>query len=268
MEGPRYLGLRQSRTVGTRELLRHRDDELRSPGLRKDGSAHPDPHLGAVVVERPARAGVWFLRPLRLPRGWSRTDRKETMTAQKLTNRVSGAACTQHGAGGLSVRDGDAPAGRPAEMPRLQGPSRGRCAEAGFTLIELMVVVIIIGILATIAIPNFINLRARADEGVIKSNMHTVQMSVEDFAIQNDGDYPTTATAALPDGRTLGDVCPLGYIPINPFTRSPSVIQYNADPSAGNKGEMALNPALSTNYVIKGNGAKGSLLPLSLTSGQ
>ena len=190
------------------------------------------------------------------------------MTAQKLAVPNSGIARTKHRPGACSDRDTLAPADQPAASPRVQGPREGRCAEAGFTLIELMVVVIIIGILATIAIPNFINLRARADEGVIKSNMHTVQMSVEDFAIQNDGDYPTTSTAALPDGRTLGDVCPLGFLPINPFTRSPSVIQYNADPSVGQKGELALNPALSTNYVIKGNGAKGNLMPLSLTSGQ
>ena len=101
----------------------------------------------------------------------------------------------------------------------------------GFTLIELMIVVVIIGILAAIAIPNFINMQSRAKEASAKSNAHTVQLAAEDFSVQNDGVYAADVGAdALPNGDVMTDLLPnaANGLLMNPFSRRPGLRRLTA----------------------------------------
>jgi prepilin-type N-terminal cleavage/methylation domain-containing protein len=136
----------------------------------------------------------------------------------------------------------------------------------GFTLIELMIVVVIIGILAAIAIPNFISMQDRARESSVKANMHTAQLAMEDFAVQSDGVYATAEADATPGGDTVQDLCPNDLYPDNPFTNATSAPAWGAS-ADGNEGEFAFATATATQYIIDGAGKGGTLLTLTLTNG-
>lgn len=61
---------------------------------------------------------------------------------------------------------------------------------AGFTLIELMIVVAIIGILAAVAIPKFADLVTKSKEASTKGNLGTVRSAVSIYYGDTEGNYP------------------------------------------------------------------------------
>jgi len=79
--------------------------------------------------------------------------------------------------------------GMPADMRGMFMPIRR--FPNGFTLIELLIVVAIIGILAAIAVPNFLSARLKAQIAATTGNMRAIGSAIEMYSIDN-GKYPNT----------------------------------------------------------------------------
>lgn len=81
----------------------------------------------------------------------------------------------------------------------------------GFTLIELLIVVAIIGILAAIAIPNFIQAQTRAKVARAKAEMQSCNTAIESYRVDNN-DYPNDHTNNYPWYLTRQLTTPIKYI--------------------------------------------------------
>lgn len=97
---------------------------------------------------------------------------------------------------------------------------------AGFTLIELLIVVVIIGILAAMALPNYTRVKSKAKEAEAKAGLHNIQLDVERFAVDHEGNYPKYLVGGDNAYLSIGDRADLeiGHILVE------TDVSYSADP--------------------------------------
>ncbi len=102
----------------------------------------------------------------------------------------------------------------------------------GFTLIELMIVVAIIGILAAIAMPKFAELMVKSKEGAIKGSLGSLRSAVGIYFADNEGKYPGDLTVLTANARYLKEMPLTKGLPLHADSAAVAIAMA-ADDSAG-----------------------------------
>lgn len=126
---------------------------------------------------------------------------------------------------------------------------RGRVFEAGFTLIELMIVITIILILIGIAVGRYDKSVQKANEAVLKNNLQTIRTSIDNYTLDKQ---------AAP--QSIDDLVQAGYlrsVPTDPMTRAKDwVPQYDT---------VVLSPEQTSTGMVDVHSNSGRVSPFDNT---
>jgi len=106
-----------------------------------------------------------------------------------------------------------------------------RDSRSGFTLIELVVVVSILGILVGIALPNYKSAIIQAKEAVLREDLYRFRDLIDQYQADK-GRYPESLEALVAEGY-------LRKIPTDPFTRQADWQEVPAEPDPENPDDPA-----------------------------
>ena len=119
-------------------------------------------------------------------------------------------------------------------------------ARSGFTLVEILIVVIILGILAAIVIPQFSDASTQARENSLRADLQTMRSQIELYKVQHNDNLPGAGGATFVQAMT-GQTDIAGavgtdfgpyvlQIPANPFNNLATVREEGAAAGAGTEG--------------------------------
>jgi len=128
--------------------------------------------------------------------------------------------------------------------------------ESGFTLVELLVVMLILGILAAIAIPTFFNQRNKARDASVKEMVRTAQTAMETYAIDHNGQYTGTPAASPAELKKIEPT--IDTTVITTAAAGTGTVSYTIEGTSvtGNKFKLVKNTDGSTTFscTTQGNG--------------
>lgn len=125
---------------------------------------------------------------------------------------------------------------------------RPRTDRSGFSLAELMVVIVILGLLATVVVPNVVGYLGKASDAVAKADLTAISGAVENFRLQNGGRLPDSLEQLIEEDDTGSRYLDMDEL-IDPwgndYVFEPDfdgagdylVVSYGKDGQAGGEGE-------------------------------
>jgi type IV pilus assembly protein PilA len=131
--------------------------------------------------------------------------------------------------------------------------------EDGFTLIELMVVVLIIAILIAIAIPTFLGAQDRARDRGAQSDLRNAMTAAKVIATDDAGELDTVDETSLETAEgalDFGAVASTSVIGIRPAAPSADLIQFTKESASGNIYSVALAKTGEVKYCQTDDGTE------------
>jgi len=136
-------------------------------------------------------------------------------------------------------------------MQLLNTSGHSRRSKAGFSLAELMVVIVILGLLATLVVPNVMRQLFRANNSIARSDIHAISQAIDNYAVEHSGKYPERIEDLITADET-------GHAYLSNYTSAPKdpwkneyvyqpaqsgqtyrIISYGADGQPGGEGDDA-----------------------------
>lgn len=105
-----------------------------------------------------------------------------------------------------------------------------RRSRRGFSLAELMVVIVIIGLLATLVVPAVMDRLGMANDAVAKANMTTIENALKEYALANQGTFPDSLQALI-----VPDVNGYRFLDAEMVPRDPWKREYLYEPPTGTR---------------------------------
>ena len=100
----------------------------------------------------------------------------------------------------------------------------------GFTLAELMVVIVIIGLLATLVVPNVVRKLFVANATKAKADIASIARAIDDYAVENNGRYPESLEVLVTPDANGFTFLNQETVPVDPWGH-----EYIYEPGGGNK---------------------------------